>query len=74
MKVKYTRVETMEKDHTYGQIKYMRSRGWNVEEIDGEEPLDFCEVCGRPIMDGQPMQGDRNGVVWHVQCPTDERK
>lgn len=69
MKIEYSRIERKTEDHTLGQMQIMRKDGWQVDSIDGEEPLDFCEVCGGPIMEGQPMQGDREGTVWHVQCP-----
>jgi hypothetical protein len=71
MKVNYSRIETREADHTHGQIKYMRSRGWHVDDIDGRTPLVFCETCGRPIFEGDDYQADEESVYWHTECPTE---
>lgn len=50
-------------------LRQMRGLGFEVEEIDGKEPVDFCEVCGGPIFDAERCHRDEEGVAWHVNCP-----
>ncbi len=37
--------------------------------VNGRECFGLCEVCGRPVLDGQESRCDNDGVWWHVKCP-----
>lgn len=69
MKVFFTKVETMEMDGlTASDIVVMKKAGWTVEEIDGEIPIGFCEICERPIFENDEYGFDEDGIYWHSEC------
>lgn len=40
-----------------------------IEAVNGRECIGCCEVCGRPILEGQKYKSDAEGVTWHERCP-----
>ena len=40
-----------------------------IVDVNGREVFGMCEVCGRPILDGQAHNYDSDGVYWHDRCP-----
>ena len=39
--------------------------GAQIEAVNGRECFGGCEVCGRPILEGQKYCSDFEGVMWH---------
>lgn len=45
-------------------ITEIRRQGWSLDYIDNVPVAGFCEVCGRPIMDGEDYHHDEEGIMW----------
>ena len=56
--------------------------GWEEAIDDGGDPdtqqhgeiFGGCEVCGGPIIEGEPYEWDEDGIQWHKDCPTDSEE
>lgn len=71
--VEYRKVETDTRHaQSLADIAHMRLDGWSAEKVDGKIPVDFCEICDRPIFEDDDYQCDREGVYWHTECPEDQ--
>lgn len=47
-------------------------QGAEVVAVNGRECFGRCEVCGRPVTQGQQYRQDGEGVFWHVRCLGEE--
>ncbi len=42
----------------------------NVAATTSTDSIGTCEACGKPILDGQKYNFDRDGIRWHAEtCP-----
>jgi hypothetical protein len=39
-----------------------------ITEVAGRECFGRCEVCRRPILEGQDAHIDQEGIAWHFKC------
>lgn len=50
------------------QIKDLRKKGYTIEYINDHEVVGFCEVCDRPITEGEEYFSDTEGVLICEDC------
>jgi hypothetical protein len=56
--------------HTAGECRKYSDVpfGARIEEVNGKPSLGNCEICGKPVLDGQKYTYSEDGIICHYSC------
>ena len=65
MYIEAYKVVKISKDFKSVEAFKKKHAGYIIESVDGEFTVGDCEVCGKPILDGEKYLCDEDGIRWH---------
>lgn len=65
----FTKTETMtincnHQEPDVALVDGIKRAGWQLDAVNDVQVVGFCEVCERPILEGDAYHSDQEGVMW----------